>query len=48
MDFLVRFWDEKQNLVTNRHLTPLFARATAPDITGMLMSIQEEGNYNLT
>ena len=49
MDLLVRFWDEKQNLVTTRYLTSLFfARATALDITGMLMSIQEEGNYNLT
>ena len=48
MDLLVRFWDEKQNLVTTRYLTSLFfARATALDITGMLMSLQEEGNCNL-
>ena len=49
MDLLVRFWDEEQNLVTTRYLTSLFfGRATALDITGMLMSLQEEGKFNLT
>ena len=35
-------------LVTLLLTSLFFARATALDITGMLMSIQEEGNYNLT
>ena len=48
MDLLIHFWDENTNYIITKHLGLLyFGRATAADLTSMLIDVMDSDEYGI-